>query len=82
MFPSGTEGVKQCEFNGKCGTWNIEIYGYANCMISAYLLQKVTDMLVLPLENVFDKNSPFLSAQSRRKNNFFPSVSEGKIVQQ
>lgn len=55
MFPSGTEGVKQCESNGEYGTWNTAIFGYANCMLSAYIQQKVIDMLVLILENAFDK---------------------------
>lgn len=34
MFPSGTEGAKQGEFNGKYGTWNTAIFGYANCSLS------------------------------------------------
>lgn len=55
MFPSGTEGVKQCEFNEKYDTWNTAIFGYAHCMLSTYIQQKVIDMLVLPLENTFDK---------------------------
>ena len=37
VFPSGTEGVKQGEFNGKCGTWNTAIFVYADCMLSVCL---------------------------------------------
>lgn len=55
VFPTGTEGVKQGEFNWEYGTWSTGIFGYANCMLLACLQQKLIDMLVLPLANVFDK---------------------------